>query len=130
MHFPAGALPPARYFWSITMYNLDLLLVPNPINRYAIGNRTSGIKYNADGSLDLYLQSTAPAGHRSNWLPSPASGQFEIVMRLYGPKRDQRHIHVSANRESGVGPGVGLRHRPRVTQARSGCDFGRRARVL
>jgi hypothetical protein len=87
VHFAAGHLPPARYFWSLTMYDQNFYLVPNPINRYEISNRTAGLKRNADGSLDVYVQSTPPAGHQSNWLPSPASGQFEITMRMYGPKQ-------------------------------------------
>ncbi len=86
VHFAAGQLPPARYFWSLTMYNQAFYLVPNSINRYEIGNRTAGLKYNSDGSLDIYIQSTAPAGHESNWLPSPTSGQFQVTLRLYGPK--------------------------------------------
>jgi hypothetical protein len=44
------------------------------------------VKYNRDGSLDIYVQSTPPAGHRSNWLPSPSSGQFEMTLRMYGPR--------------------------------------------
>lgn len=86
VHFPSGHLPPARYFWSLTMYNQSFYLVPNPINRYAIGNRSAGLRYNRDGSLDIYIQHTAPAGHRSNWLPAPA-GPFEVTLRLYGPRR-------------------------------------------
>jgi hypothetical protein len=86
VHFAAGQLPPARFFWSLTMYDQNFYLVPNKINRYEISNRTAGLKRNADGSLDVYVQSTPPAGHQSNWLPSPSSGPFEITMRLYGPK--------------------------------------------
>ena len=34
--FPAGGTPPARYFWSITMYSLpDRFLVANPLERYS-----------------------------------------------------------------------------------------------
>jgi hypothetical protein len=85
-HFPAGDLPPAKYFWSLTMYDVNFYLVPNPINRYELASHTQGLKRNPDGSLDIYVQHTAPAGHQSNWLPSPASGQFEITLRLYGPE--------------------------------------------
>jgi hypothetical protein len=42
------------------------------------------VHYNADGSLDVYVQTTAPAGHESNWLPAPPTG-FQVTMRLYGP---------------------------------------------
>jgi hypothetical protein len=85
IHFAPGHLPPARYFWSVTMYDQNFFLVPNAINRYEIGNRSPGLHYNADGSLDIYLQRTAPAAHATNWLPSPA-GQFEVTLRLYGPE--------------------------------------------
>jgi hypothetical protein len=37
LHFPAGQLPPARY-WRISMYDLDGFFVSNPIRRYGIGN--------------------------------------------------------------------------------------------
>jgi hypothetical protein len=85
IHFAAGHLPPARYFWSLTNYNQAFFLVRNPINRYEIGNRSPGLRYNADGSLDVYLQRSTPTGHQANWLPSPA-GTFEVTLRLYGPR--------------------------------------------
>ena len=72
LHFPAGSLPPAKAFWSITLYGPDRFLVANPENRYAIGDRTPGLVTNADGSLDVYLQTTAPVGHAANWIPTPA----------------------------------------------------------
>jgi hypothetical protein len=86
IHFPAGQLPPARYFWSLTMYDQNFYLVPNPIHRYSLGSHTATLKRNPDGSLDIYIQHTAPAEHQSNWLPAPASGQFEVTLRLYGPQ--------------------------------------------
>ena len=67
------------------MYDQNFFLVPNPIGRYALGSDTPGLTRNPDGSLDVYVQRTAPAGHRSNWLPSPA-GRFEVTMRLDGPR--------------------------------------------
>lgn len=85
IHFNAGQLPPAKYFWSITMYNFDSYLTSNPINRYEISNRTPGVKYGPGGSLDIYISSTPPAGHQSNWLPCPSTGQIVPIMRMYGP---------------------------------------------
>jgi len=85
IHFPAGALPPAKYFWSLTMYDSKFYLVPNPLSRYSLGNR-SALKYAADGSLDIWLGHTLPPGAlASNWLPAPASGKFEVTLRMYGP---------------------------------------------
>jgi hypothetical protein len=57
--------------------------VPNPINRSSLGNR-SGLVANADGSVDIYIQHSAPAGHESNWLPAPA-GNFTLWLRAYLP---------------------------------------------
>jgi hypothetical protein len=95
LHFPAGQLPPARYFWSLTMYNQGFHLVANPINRYALASHTQGLERNPDGSLDIYLQQTAPPGHASNWLPAPA-GRFEVTLRMYGPEASalqQRYVY-------------------------------------
>jgi hypothetical protein len=82
MHFPAGGLPPNDAFWSLTMGDAKNQYVPNPINRYSVGDR-SGLMPNADGSVDIYLK-TAPAGRESNWLPAPTSN-FTLWLRVYIP---------------------------------------------
>ncbi len=85
LHFPAGQLPPNDAFWSLTMNDVVGFMVRNPINRYSVGSR-SGLTPNADGSIDIYLQRAAPAGHESNWLPAPA-GNFKLMLRAYLPGR-------------------------------------------
>ena len=86
LHFSKDELPPVEAFWSLTMYDEDGFQVPNPIKRYAIGDRDR-LKFNADGSLDLYIQHESPGKDReSNWLPGPASGTLGLTMRLYAPK--------------------------------------------
>ncbi len=87
LRFEPGQLPPVTEFWSVTLYKLpERLLVDNPIQRYSIGDRTSGLKLGADGSLEIYVQSENPGADKvSNWLPAPA-GPFFLVARLYGPK--------------------------------------------
>ncbi len=83
LHFPPGGLPPNQAFWSLTMTIAPGYLVANPIDRYSVGDR-SGLVPNADGSIDIYLQHAAPAGHEANWLPSP-SGDFKLWLRVYQP---------------------------------------------
>ena len=83
MHFPAGQLPPNNAFWSLTMGDAGNRFVANPINRYSVSDR-SGLVQNAGGSVDIYIQNTAPAGHESNWLPAPA-GRFILWLRVYIP---------------------------------------------
>ena len=90
LHFSKDELPPVEAFWSLTMYDKDGFPVANPINRFAIGDRDA-LKYNADGSLDLYVQNANPGGDKeANWLPSPASGTLGVTMRLYAPKAPVR----------------------------------------
>jgi hypothetical protein len=83
IHFPPGGLPPNNAFWSLTMGDAQNRFVPNPINRYSVSDR-SGLPQNADGSVDIYIQNAAPAGHESNWLPAP-SGNFILWLRAYMP---------------------------------------------
>ena len=85
LHFPTGQLPPNDAFWSLTMIDVAGFMVRNPIDRYSVGSH-SGLVSNADGSIDIYLQRTAPAGHESNWLPAPA-GNFKLMLRAYMPGR-------------------------------------------
>jgi len=91
LHVPATGIP-VEAFWSLSMYELmddgRLFFAANPIDRYAIGNRTSGLKKNADGSLDILIQHEAPGGDKdANWLPAP-KGKFRMVFRGYQPKAD------------------------------------------
>jgi hypothetical protein len=91
MHFPKGQLPPARGFWSVTMYDANYFFVDNPLNRYSISARQN-LKTNADGSTDLYIQNQSPGPDKeSNWLPAPA-GKFVLMMRMYWPSEKSPSI--------------------------------------
>lgn len=92
LHFGKDELPPTadKGFWSITMYGSDFQLVKNPIDRFSIGDRTPGLSYNDDGSLDLHIQSAAPDDPKTNWLPSPPEGLFRLNYRIYLPEEPAR----------------------------------------
>jgi hypothetical protein len=86
MRFAKGALPPVDAFWSITAYDAKTSqLTKNSLGRYSIGDRTSGLQYESDGSLVLTLAAKPPADSIANWLPIPES-YFHVVTRLYLPK--------------------------------------------
>jgi len=86
LRFKKSDLPPVDAFWSITMYDVDGFQVANPLNRFAIGDRDK-LKYNTDGSLDIYIQNKSPGAEmESNWLPAPKSGVLGVTMRLYSPR--------------------------------------------
>jgi hypothetical protein len=85
LHFDKGGLPPANAFWSLTMYDAQSFLAANPIDRYNIAGWMP-LKYNPDGSLDVYIQHESPGKTKaSNWLPAPA-GDFSVTLRAYWPK--------------------------------------------
>lgn len=85
VHFAKGETPPVDAFWSITMYDAAYFFVDNPLNKYTVSPRNA-LKYNTDGSLDLYIQNESPGKDReANWLPAPR-GEFILMMRLYHPK--------------------------------------------
>jgi hypothetical protein len=85
LHLDKGKPPPAEAFWSLTMYNDKQLLVANPLERYAIGDRDKPHP-NPDGSLDIFIQHDSPGRDKeSNWLPAPKEN-FTVILRIYSPK--------------------------------------------
>lgn len=91
MHFPKGKTPPAEGFWSLTMYNGDYFFVDNPLNKYTVSPRNH-LQYNADGSLDIYIQNESPGKDKeANWLPAP-KGKFILMLRLYWPRETDPSI--------------------------------------
>lgn len=87
-----SSLPPARAFWSLTMYDTRYdgtagYLVENPIDRYLINSTTQGLAFGEDGSLTIHIQHDEPDTEpgRCNWLPAP-TGPFYVILRLYLPE--------------------------------------------
>lgn len=92
LHFESDEFPPVDAFWSLTMYydELPYNLVKNPIDLYVISDRTPGIQFNDNGSLDIYIQHTSPdADKAANWLPAP-DGPFRMLLRAYITREEIR----------------------------------------
>jgi hypothetical protein len=86
--FPAGQLPEADRFWSVTAYTPEAIeLVDNPADKYAVASYTPGLQFDAEnGSLSIYMARQLPAGvPMANWLPIPPRA-FNIMLRVYGPE--------------------------------------------
>jgi hypothetical protein len=86
MVFEPDRMPPARYFWSLTMYDFAGYLVDNPIDRYSLGPSHPPLVEKPDGSIVVAVQTDEPTEADVNWLPSPP-GAFRLNMRLYGPRK-------------------------------------------
>lgn len=87
--FPPGGEPPAKYFWSLTMYDSAGYLVANPIDRYSLGPSHPPLVRRPDGSIVIAIQRAEPSEPGVNWLPSPPGG-FRLNLRLYGPSKAAR----------------------------------------
>ncbi len=84
--FQKDATPPVRGFWSLTLYNQHHFFADNALHRYSIGTKNKSLKYNADGSLTIYVQADSPgADKESNWLPAPKGEEFSLYVRAYWP---------------------------------------------
>ena len=101
--FTFSSKPPVSGFWSLTAYGQNNFLVPNPLHRFSLGDR-SNVTY-PDGSLvygiggssskdhnedndkpfQLLMQAAdvpPPVNWTSNWLPAPAGGgNFTVNLR-------------------------------------------------
>lgn len=88
LHFGADELPPVDAFWSLAAYTAaDLNLIPNPQDRYSVGDH-SGLALTADG-LTLHLQPEAPGGgDDANWLPTSAAEPWFLILRMYRPRAE------------------------------------------
>ncbi|WP_339510123.1 DUF1254 domain-containing protein [Pseudomonas sp. RL_15y_Pfl2_60] len=85
--FAKGQTPPVNGFWSLTMYDPQHFFAPNNMERYSVGTKNvKNMKFNADGSLTIYIQHDSPGKDKeANWLPAPES-EFEMTIRTYWPK--------------------------------------------
>ena len=88
LRFGPGNLPPVDSFWSLAAYTeQDMNLIPNPVRRYSVGDRTPGLKQDPDGGLTIYLQPGSPGQDREpNWLPTSAQHPWFVILRMYLPQ--------------------------------------------
>jgi hypothetical protein len=87
----ADELPPAKAFWSITLYDIQNgFFIPNDRKKYSIG-LNGGMELDKDGGITIAIAAEKPEGiAEDNWLPIER-GDIEIgpVMRLYAPDMEK-----------------------------------------
>ncbi|MET0483839.1 MAG: DUF1214 domain-containing protein [Aestuariivirgaceae bacterium] len=86
LHVPPDV--PVEQYWSLTAYDRDTHALIKNVDRASRASNSAEVKKNADGSVDLYIGAKAPAGRESNWIPTDPARKFELMFRLYGPKRE------------------------------------------
>jgi len=81
-------LPPARAFWSMTLYDGErYLFIPNPQKKYSVGEN-SGMKLDASGGIEIHVAAKQPPGvPAENWLPINRKDQvLNLRLRVYAPE--------------------------------------------
>jgi hypothetical protein len=81
------ANPPVKLYWSATIYDRATHALIRDQKWSSRSSTTPGLQKNADGSVDVYFGPKAPEGKESNWVPTRAGGQFEVLFRFYGPEK-------------------------------------------
>jgi hypothetical protein len=84
LHLPAGF--PVKQFFSMVVYDPQTrseLQTSQPFP--SKNNVRDNMNKNADGSVDIYLGPSAPAGQKANWIQTvPRKGWFSLL-RFYSP---------------------------------------------
>jgi hypothetical protein len=85
LRVPADA--PIEQYWSVTAYDRETHALIRKVSRPSLASNDTQVQNNPDGSTDIYFGPSAPAGKKSNWVPTDPQRQFELLFRLYGPKK-------------------------------------------
>lgn len=96
IHMSKDELPPAKAFWSITLYDTaNGFFIPNDHKKYSVGEN-AGMKLNESGGLDIYISVEKPDGvPAENWLPiNRQDEKLDIIMRIYNPELEKYNAYI------------------------------------
>jgi hypothetical protein len=79
---------PIEQYWSVTAYDRKTHALLRNMPRASRSSQIPEMQKNADGSVDVYFGPKAPQGKESNWVPTDPERGFELMFRLYGPKKE------------------------------------------
>jgi hypothetical protein len=79
---------PIEQYWSATAYDRETHALIRGMSRPSLASNDTAVQKNPDGSVDIYFGPSAPAGKEFNWVPTDPKREFELLFRLYGPKKE------------------------------------------
>lgn len=83
---PADA--PVDQYWSVTAYDRQTHALIKNMPRASRSSQIAELRKNADGTIDIWFGPKAPGGKEENWVPTDPARRFELMFRLYGPKKE------------------------------------------
>ena len=82
------ANPPIEQYWSVTAYDRQTHALIKNMPRASRSSQIPEMQKNADGSIDVWFGPHAPTGKETNWVPTDPARKFELMFRLYAPKKE------------------------------------------
>jgi hypothetical protein len=79
---------PIEQYWSVTAYDRHTHALIKNMPRASRSSQIPEMQKNADGSIDVYFGPKAPAGKETKWVPTNPKRGFELMFRLYAPKKE------------------------------------------
>jgi hypothetical protein len=79
---------PIEQYWSATIYDRQTHALVRGMSRPSLASNHTSVQKNANGSVDIYFGPKSPTGKEPNWVPTDPTRQFEVLFRLYGPKKE------------------------------------------
>lgn len=79
---------PMGQYWSVTAYDRETHALIRNMPRASRSSQLSELQKNPDGSVDVYFGPNASDGKETNWVPTDPKRGFELMFRLYAPKKE------------------------------------------
>ena len=80
---------PVGQFWALTLYSENTRRPykngGTEVRSANLDSTLKDLRYNADGSVDLYIGAKAPAGYEKNYMKTVGDDGWFVYFRLYAP---------------------------------------------
>lgn len=77
---------PVGDFWAVTIYDTQTRSMLQTDQKAAgIDSLQDGLRYNDDGSIDIYFGVEAPSSFQNNWIQTIPGKSWFTILRMYGP---------------------------------------------